>query len=147
MGFSLPVDHPRLIQLDAELIRLFLRRNRDYCKAITARAEQLVAAGTITAEPVRPLSLKYCVGSEQLQSALDLGFIEGVEDYYSLTDSDLRSFLEGKSQESRKNLTASGVEKLVESELLVDMSVRSASSRMELLFMSYISMLRRNGLQ
>lgn len=141
------VDHPWLTRLDAESIRIFLRGYEDYCKEITARAEQLVATGTITAEPIRPVSLKYCIDSEQLQSALDLGFIEGVDDYESLSETALRSFLEGKAQESRKSLTASDLDVLVESELIMDMSIRSARSHMELLFMSYISLLLRNGIK
>lgn len=78
---STSVDHPHLERLDSESIRIFLRRYDDYCKEVTARAEQLLASSTVTTEPIRPVSLTFCIDSEQIQSALDLGFIEGVEEY------------------------------------------------------------------
>ena len=73
-----PIDHPHLRRLDAESARVILRKYGAYCKELTARAAQL-AGGDFTAEPLRPVHIKFCVGSEQLDSALDVEFIEGVE--------------------------------------------------------------------
>lgn len=70
-----------------------------------------------------------------------------MEDYSKLTDTDLRKYLDSKAEESKKNLTATDVDIIVDKDLHMDMSIRSARSRMELLFMNYTAILRRNGLK
>lgn len=98
-------------------------------------------------ESARPIGLIYCVNTEQLESAVECGWIPDCTDVESLTDKSLRSYLESESQETSETLTEAELTKMVESDLKMDMSVKSAKSRMKLLFMSYKSMLRTNGLK
>ena len=85
---STSIDHPHLLRLDAESIRVFIRKYDAYCKELTARAAQLTGYG-VTTEPVRPVNITFCVDSEQLESALDLWFIEGADDYDGLSETQL----------------------------------------------------------
>lgn len=144
---STSIDHPRLVRLDSESIRIFLRQYRTYCQEIMARASQLVPTGFTTTEPMLPISITFCVDSEQLQSAIALGLIENVTDDSTLTEALLLAFLNKKGKDGRRNLTSANNYSLIEKELNMDMTVSSASSRIKQLFINYHSILRRQGLK
>ena len=59
----------------------------------------------------------------------------------------VHDYLDKKVAESNHLLTAADLDSLVRKELHMDMFVKSARSRMVLLFMAYISLLRRSGLK
>ena len=99
-----------------------------------------------TAEISRPFNLKYCLDAEYLQAAILLKRITNVESYDALTDEQLRVFLENKSKESENTITLASLDKIISNSLRMNMNDRDASSRMEGLFISYIMILRRNGL-
>ena len=61
------VSHPRLLRVDAESIRMFLRLNEQYKRKVESRAQQLIV-GWITTETVRPVNLKFCVDPEITES-------------------------------------------------------------------------------
>lgn len=125
---------------------VFLRLYDQYAREVNKRARQLVADDFVSAEVVNPVRLKYCVDSEWLESLIELEFIPDVTSYDELQDSHIGSYLDGKAEESKEVMTISVLDKLVENELRIDMSDKDARSRIETLFMSYNSLLRRNGL-
>jgi len=139
------LDQPRLHGLDGERICVFLPEYDAYKLAITARALQLGLSDHVTIETVKAANLRYCVDTEQLEAAIDLGFIDGVDKYEGLTDGILRTYLEGKCKDSVQKVTVPDLDSLVEKDLKMGMSVKSARTRMELLFMSYTAPLRCNG--
>lgn len=141
------VGHPRLACLDTESIRIFLGEYDAYCKEVTAQAQQLLPLHTTTFEPVRPVSLKFWIEIDQLESVIDLGFIPNVSDFGELSDTALCNLLDGKIDEDKTITTVLDIDTLVVKEICMNMSVKSAWSRMELLFMSYSTLLRRHGLE
>ena len=141
---AMSVNHPRLVRTDAESIRVFLRLYDQYSKEVTARVEQLTVSPATT-EAVRPVNLKYCVDPEYLESAIDLGLIEDVEND-DLTDIHLRKYLEGKAEESRETVSLEVLDEIVNRELRMNIRDKNARSRMESLFVTYHALLRRNGL-
>lgn len=50
------------------------------------------------------MNVKFYVDAKWIESLIVLGFIEGVNDYDTLTDEVLRKFLEDKSKESKEVL-------------------------------------------
>lgn len=140
------MDHPYLAEHDSESIRAFLRRYDQYCREVEARARQLVD-GSSTTEVTRPANLKFCVDAEFLESKIALGFIEDVKDFASLTDAQLRTFLEERSKESKTVVTLDKLDSIVESDLRTNMKETSASTRMEDLFTSYHTILSRHALK
>ena len=145
--FSSSVDHPFLDRFDPLSIRVFLRAYDAYCREVKARASQLTPETSTPLEPVKPVSLIFCVDAEQLESAVQCGMIKGCNDIQALTDENLRSYLDSESEESTTTVTEADLTKLVESKLRMDMTVTSAHGRMKLLFMDYTSLLRTNGLK
>lgn len=85
--------------------------------------------------------------AEYLESVLTLGPVSGAETYSEVTDQQLRDYLESKAMESRETVIEDMLDKLVARELYMDMSDRSAKSRMEGLFVSYFTLLRQHGLK
>lgn len=73
--------------------------------------------------PVRSVSLKFCIDTNQLESAIDLGFIPDVTDYDNLSHTVLRIFLDQKVEESKTITTVSDIEALIEKKLRIDMSI------------------------
>ena len=116
------VDHSRLLRTDAESIRVFLRSYDHYCHEVVARAQQITRSEMVTTESVRPINLKYCVDPEYLESAISLGFLQGVEDYDSLSDETLREYLDHKAKQSKHTTTLESLDKLVSNELRMDMT-------------------------
>lgn len=139
------VEHPRLTKTDAASVRLFLRAYDKYTREVTERARQLTGQETITEEATTPVHLKYCVDGEWLESLLDLNLIEDVSTYEDLEDQVLRRYLETKAEEAKDVVTRDTLDKLVEEELRTDMKDKNARSRIETLFVSYRSLLRRHG--
>lgn len=139
------VDHPRLIRTDAESIRVFLKLYDQYSNEVKARAQQLTTVGSSSTQVVRPVSLKFCVDPEYLESAIAFGFIEA-ETYEDLTDSVLRKYLEKKAEESPEAITLEAIDSIVDRDLRMNMGDKNARSRMESLVVSYHTLLRRHGL-
>lgn len=83
------VHHPRLQKFDSRSIRKFLRRYVEFCTEITEPAIQL-SVGATPKEKIRPTSLKFGVYCEELRTFITLNMIDGVSDYNSPTDADLR---------------------------------------------------------
>jgi len=140
------VDHPRLEKTDAESIRIFLRLYDQYCNEVTARARQLSTDQGVSTEAVRPVNIMFCVDPEFLESATVLGFIDGADTVEDLTDEMLRDYLDDQAQEAEETVSLATLGTIVDEELRMDMSDRSARSRMQGLFMSYHKLLRRHGL-
>lgn len=84
---------------------------------------------------------------EELEAAIDCGFIPGVTDYDELTDKVLLNYFESKISEDRKNVSVDVVDKIIKKKLRMDMNTRSERSRMEELFITYAKILLRNGLK
>lgn len=95
------VGHPKLKRLDSESIRIFIRRYDAYRTELIARAQQLSGDGVISTEPVIPINIKCCIDPKQLQSAIDLGLIPGVDDYDKLDESMIRKYLDKKMKKSK----------------------------------------------
>ena len=142
---TISLNHPRLLALDPESIRIFLRNYDSYSRTITARAKQMSAADT-TAEVVTPVDLKFCVDAQLLTSTIALGFIPEVENYDALTDKALRTYLDGEAKESRVSINLSSLDEIVSRELRMNMSNRNARSRMQQLFVQYHTLLSTHGL-
>lgn len=140
------VDHPRLSKTDATSIRKFLRSYDQYAKEIEERARQHMKDDSFSGEAVTPVHLKFCVDAEWIESLIELGFIDKISSYDDLTDNDLREYLEEKATESKEVLTLERLDKIAANNLRIDMTDINARSRIENLFISYQSLLRRNGL-
>lgn len=144
--FSSIAEYPRLRDFDPDKIRTFLKRYDEYVLEITARAQQLADPDTLADDDIRPLSLKFCVNTEELEAVICLDLIENVTSYSDLDDSKLRSYLESKCETELENITIAEINKIVEKDLSMKMSIKSARSRMELLFVAYAKILLRHGL-
>lgn len=86
--------------------------------------------------------MKLCIDDGYLASSIALGFIPGVSSTDDLTDEILRKFLEATSSESKETLTLASLDSIVSKKLKMDLRDRSATSRMQGLFMSYHTILR-----
>ena len=143
---SITVSHPRLVETDAESIRTFLRKYDKYCHEIRSRALQ-IAGGSGAADAVKPIDLKFCIDVEYLESSIALGFIPGVDSYETLTDTEVRNFLNSRAVESKEVVTLDKLDKIVDGELRTNMRNNNATARMKDLFASYYTILSRNGLK
>lgn len=143
--FSLTVEHPRLLETDADYIQTFLRKYDQYCYEVSSRARQI--SGTDAAEPVSPVEIKFCVDVDFLGSSIDLGFIDGADSYDTITSDLVRSFLESRAKESKEIITLKKLDKIVAEELRMNMWNTDATARMQDLFSQYHTILRRNGLK
>ncbi|CAN8069928.1 unnamed protein product [Agarophyton chilense] len=76
------INHPRLADLDSKSVRLFLRSYDQYSLEIKKRAEQLQLNSAVSTKSVRPVSLKFCVDIELVESSLTLGLITDGPDNY-----------------------------------------------------------------
>ena len=139
------VSHLWLLQTDSESVRVFLRLYDQYCKEVLSRPAQRTATGSISTEAVQPVNIKYCVDPEYLESAIALGFIEATS-YDELSEIDLREHLDQKAQESQETITLETLDEIVDINLRMNKKDKNSKSRMESLFVSYHSLLRRNGL-
>lgn len=78
--------HPKLLATISESVRIFLRLHDQYSQEITASAAQCSANGSITTKGIRPVSLKYCVDPEYIESSIALDLVPSVISYEDLTD-------------------------------------------------------------
>ena len=139
------VDHPRLTATDASSIRVFLRSYDSYVTEVQERARQIVDS-SVSTEPVKPVNLKFCVDAEWLESTVALGFIEPIDTVEQLTDERFRAYLDSKAEESKEVVSLSKLDELVSQELRTDMRDANATSRIQNLFINYMTLLRRHGL-
>lgn len=140
------VNHPRLVRTDPDSIRIFLRLYDQYEREVTARAAQVTGADAATTEAVRPVSLKFCVDPEFLESAIALDLIPDASSYNDLTDTVLRKHLEAEAIDSKEALSLDALDEIVNRELRMDMANPNSRSRMQTLFVSYHKLLRRHGI-
>lgn len=145
--FSTAVEHPRLAKTDAASVRLFLRRPNDQYVCIgKERARQIVGQEAISSEAATPLQMKFCVDAEWLGSLIELHFLPEVPSYDEVNDEQLRDYLSKKAEESKNVETIETLDLIVENELHTDMEDKDARSRIQTLFVSFKSLLRRNRL-
>lgn len=83
---------PFLARLDAESIRVFLRKYNANCRELKSLAAQLGQASSQSLEPICPAGLVNCVDAKQLESAPEFGMIDICDDVERLTDDKLRTF-------------------------------------------------------
>lgn len=140
------VDHPRLTKTDATSIRVFLRAYDQYATEVKERAKQLAAKDVVSTEVARPVNLKFCVDAEWIESLIALDFLDDVTTYEELSDTRLRAYLDDKAVESKEVVTLDVLDDLVAKELRINMADSNAQSRIENLFISYHTLLRRHGL-
>lgn len=140
------VGHPTLKKTDAESVRVFLRTYDQYTREVAERSAQLQLSGAVTTEPVRPVSLKFCVDIEYVEASLLLGVIEGAGEHYDdLTDESLRAHLEQKATTSPETISLDRLDSIIKAELRMNMKDISSRSRMLSLFVSYTSIIKRHG--
>lgn len=143
-GLRTSITYPKLVRRDGESIRTFLSQYEQYVNEVEERSAQV--GGDTTLEPIRPVSLKFCVEAQWLRSTIRLGFIPDVKDYKDLSDEQLSTYLKSLSAESEDTITLSTLDALVKSKLRMNMREKSASLRMQYLFSSYDTLLEENGL-
>lgn len=144
---AMSIEHPFVLQLDPESIRVFLRKYEAYWRKVFARALQLTGDVTTSLEPVKPVSLIYCVDDKQLESAIECGLIDDYTDVDMLTSEALRKLLDKEAEEFKDVVTEKDLVATVQVLLHMKISFKSAKGRMKLLFMEYRSLLRTNGIK
>jgi hypothetical protein len=142
---STSVDHPRVTKADSSYIRSFLALYDQYSTEVQERARQLTAQDTVTTEPIRPVNLMFCVDIDWLESTISR-LIEGISTYEELDDTVLRKYLGEKSEESKEAVNLDRLGEIVDQQLKVNMVDTDAGSRMQNLFVSYHTVVRRNSL-
>lgn len=75
---------------------------------------------------------------------MELDLIKGCDDIEKLTDGKLRTYLDSKAEETTTVVTADDFNQLVQNNVHMDVTIKSAKGRMKLLFMSYKSLLRQH---
>lgn len=75
-----------------------------------------------------------------------MGFIKNVSSYEELTDDQVREFLRDRAKERKDVITLEKPDKSVDEELRTNMKTSNAKVRMQDLFSTYHTVLRRNGL-
>ena len=88
----------------------------------------------------------YYVETEQLESDISIGMTDGCDDFKSLTDDQLRSFLQKEAVDSETIVTESDLSAMAEKNVRMDMKIKSATGCMKFLFMNYQSLLRQHGM-
>lgn len=144
---AMSVEYPSLLQFDCEFITVFLREHDACWREAFVRALQLTGYATTSLEPVKPVSLFYCVEAEQSESAIECGLIGDYTDVDMLTSEALRRFLDKETEGSKDVMTEANLTATVQASLRMKMSVKSAKGNMKLLFMKYRSLLRTNGIK
>ncbi len=140
------IDHPRLDEFDAESVRKFLSEYDQYAREIIEFSQQLQRDGAVTTEPVQPVSLKFCVNVDLVESLLTLGLIENAPcNYDELTDEVLRTHLDSIAEESEITIYREKLDLIVEQDIRMSMKNSSVRSRMQALFLSYSTLLRLHG--
>lgn len=122
---------PRLTDNDSTTIWTFLRKYDKYKHEATSRARQL--NGAADAEAALPVNIKYCVDVDFLESSIDLGFIPNATSYDTITDVEVRAFLDGRVNQ-KKVVTFSKLDKIVEDEFEQNIKKTNATARMQDLF-------------
>ncbi|PXF41739.1 hypothetical protein BWQ96_08528 [Gracilariopsis chorda] len=97
-------------------------------------------------EPIRLVGLVYCVDAKQLESAVDLGMIDDCVDVKDLSENKLHAFLSKEAVDSATVVTESDLSAMVLKHVRMDMSVKSTTVRMKLLFIDYKLLLRQHGM-
>lgn len=69
------VHRPRLSTLIVAFIRVFLHAYNQYATKIKERSWRLVAQDVIATKAITPVSFKFCMDAEWLESLIVLGFV------------------------------------------------------------------------
>lgn len=99
-----------------------------------ARQRFIGAAGT---EPMKPVDLTFCVDVEFLESSIALRFIGDAISYKKHTDTQVRKFFEGRTNDSKEVVTLEALDKIVKDELRTNMKNNDAKARMQDVFANY----------
>lgn len=134
--------------MDPEYIRTFLHRYDQYTNNVLAREKQLATTGesTVTNESVRSVNLKFCVDGDFIESSITLGFIDAGTDYNSLTDEQVRKFLDDSCQESKDSMTLESLDAFSDRDLRTVMEITNAATHLQGLFNKYHRILSRHAL-
>lgn len=100
----------------------------------------------IGSEASPPVDLEFCVDREYQKFTIALGLISSVSLSEELTDTALRPYLDEISTESRRTVTLSSLEILVQQKKPTVMKNINASSCMRKIFIDYYSLLRQQGI-
>ena len=138
------IAYPLLKEATAESVHFFLGKYDDYVRELASHASQ-VTNGSITTEADQPVTLKYCVDQQYVESLLALGFIPGVETYEDLQDADPRSYLETQARASKQAMTIDKLDRFVKADLRINMRDENSVSRTRNLFVSYHALLRTHN--
>lgn len=87
------INFHRLKLVEGDSIWVFLREYYKYVLELKERAKQLLGVVHYTTESVLPTSLKFCLDRDEFEFITDCGFIEGADDYETLSDEYLRLYL------------------------------------------------------
>lgn len=72
--------------------------------------------------PFQPTSCKICVDCDQLESSIDLVFIDDLSTYASLTYIALQKYLDSEIETDEVNILEIDVNPIIDNELLINMS-------------------------
>lgn len=140
------VEHPRLSTFRSAFIRVILRAHDHYDTKIKERARQLVVQDINKTKAITPVNHKFCVDTVWLEPLTILGFIPDLSCNDDLADRQLQTFLDQKTQECKEAVTFDTLDDIVACDLYTDMTNANATSRIEILFVQYITVQRRNEL-
>lgn len=115
------INHPRLLKVDARLIRTFLRLYDEHGTTVLQRAQHLLSS-MVSFETIRPFNIKFCVDPELFKSLIDLDLIEGVDSVSALTEDRLRTYLRAQALPSKNTTNHSSLGKIVSYELYMRMT-------------------------
>lgn len=141
-----------LTKTDSSSIRTFVKASDQYCHKVICRAKQLQAGADaadkrITMEASISMELKYCVEATHFSSCTALGFIIDATSFDSLTNAQLRSYLDKQAVKCKDTATLELLDKQVTKELVMHITNRNAKSRIQNLLMDYHSLLTKQGLK
>lgn len=81
---------------------------------MSERAQQITGEDVLSTDNAKPVQLKFGVNSIWLESVIDLEFIKGVTKYEDLTDDQLRTYLDSKTESSKDVLSIDMLDKIFE---------------------------------
>lgn len=139
------VDHPKMSKTDAASIQAFLRDFDQYSRKVTERERHLVREHVTSTESANPVELKFFVSSESVQAVLGVYYIPEVDYYESLSEDEHCELLRSKAVASKDVILIDKLDNIFKDHLRIDMKDKNALSRIENIFVSWKSLLRKFG--
>lgn len=81
-----------------------------------------------------------------MESAVELRYISNISSTEELTDKILKDYLESLIEDKRMCMSTSAISKIVSKNLYMNMTISHTRARMQMIFISYESLLKRNGI-